>query len=78
MNMPEGKSPSDNGWDEWGKHVLWELKRLSDCYCGLQDTVNGMKNELSVLKVQAGIWGALAGAIPAALAVLYILLKEGR
>ena len=71
MDMPV----EDNGWNEWSRYVLKELTRLGDCYSGLLETVSGIRNELSVLKVQAGIWGAIAGAIPAAVAVLYIMLK---
>ena len=74
MDRPGG----DNGWDEWGKHVRMELERLSRCICTLQDTLNIMRSELAALKVQAGIWGMIAGLIPAAVAVLYILLKGGK
>ena len=37
-------SVGDNGWDEWRKYVLAEMKRIGDCYCGLQETVNDMRS----------------------------------
>ena len=95
-----------NGWNEWSRHVLAELERLSDCYEKLEVKVdNGLRDvetkaenhkkelmaeleklqlsmaaekvDLAVLKVKAGLWGALAGTVPV-LVVVIILIATGK
>jgi len=67
--------PNSNGWGEWSKHVLLELERLNRCYEDLRVDVQKIHIELAQLKVKAGLWGGVAGAIPAITAVLFILLR---
>jgi len=93
--MAGGRSPSDgsdmlpmvkNGWSEWSRHVLAELERLNDHVKGLEDKIDGMKDDwhqeivkiqvdLAMLQVKAGVWGLLAGAIPVAIMVLFEIFK---
>ena len=68
-------SDDSNGWKEWSKHVLAELKRLNECYEKLDESIQGMKIDLAMLKVKSGIWGAIAGFVPSAAALIYILLR---
>ena len=51
-------------WSVWSKHVLIELERLNKGQRDLQLSVNDIKLELTMLKVKAGVWGAISGAIP--------------
>lgn len=55
---------NNNDWDKWSKHILSELTRLADCYEGLQERVNTVREDIAGLKVKAGIWGLIGGAIP--------------
>jgi len=71
--MEEAKQ---NGWSEWGKYVLKELERLNDCYDEQGKLIQSMRVEIAMLKVKSGIWGLLAGAIPATLALIYTFLKS--
>ena len=70
----------DNGWQEWSKHVLAELKRLSDSYDKLDSKFDEQFNKLSVeiakLKVKAGVWGMLGGALPVVIGLLIWLLQS--
>lgn len=53
-----------DGWNEWEKHVLFELKRLGN---GQESTNKAMKNiavEIGMLKVKSGIWGAIGASVP--------------
>ncbi len=56
-----------DGWQEWSKFVLKELKRLGDAYENLTDKVNEelteLKTEVAMLKVKSGIWGLIGGII---------------
>lgn len=66
-----------NGWNEWSKFVLKELERLNTCYERLDEKLDNMTNEITALKLKAGVWGALAGAIPVVVAILIWLLAGG-
>lgn len=69
-------------WAEYRNLVLKELKRLEDVALQIQQDVGSIKTELAVtrneLKLKAGLWGALAAAIPSAIAVIFILMKVGK
>ena len=53
-----------NGWSEWSKYVLAELKRLDNSCACLEKDLQAANLEIAILKVKAGIWGVLGGAIP--------------
>ena len=72
--MEPGKS--DNGWNEWGKHVLSELKRFNDWNNDLAETQTKILVQVSALKVKAGIWGLIGGAIPVAIGLAIWFLKS--
>lgn len=67
-------------WSQVGELVLHELKRLNTAVekhitqeRAWQLEVN---EQLATLKVKAGIWGALSGAVPATLVLIYHALKH--
>ncbi len=72
---------TSNGWNEYSKLVLHELERLNTCreedlkaHKEFMDCVKRsfekIKIDLAVLKVKAGVWGAVGAAIPIALWVV--------
>lgn len=63
----------DNGWDEWGRHVLTELKRIGCAVEKQSEEHSELKVELARLQVKSGVWGALAGIV----VVLSVLLMKG-
>ena len=68
--MPPGE------WSEYEKLVIAELKRLNQSYEGLRENIEKLNLELTKLKIKAGIWGAIAGAIPGlSIAVLWLLTR---
>ena len=69
---PPSNDRAPNGWNEWSKFVLKELERLNSCYENLDAKVDSIKEDVVMLKVKAGLWGALGGAIPV---IAFILLK---
>ena len=63
-----------DGWQEWSKFVLKELKRLGDAYEEfpkaiqkltekVNDEITELKTEVAMLKVKSGIWGLIGGVI---------------
>lgn len=65
----------ENGWNEWSRHVLAELKRLSEGDEALKCKLSSIEVEVAKLNVKAGLWGALGGAIPVGIGLLISLLK---
>jgi len=60
----------DNGWKEWKNHVLAELGRLE----AIQTDITDIKVAIGKLKVKSGVWGAVAGAIPCAGVIVYLIM----
>ncbi len=54
---------SDDGWREYQKLVLSELRSHSDRLEKISSQIYSHGEELAQLRVKAGIWGALAGTI---------------
>ena len=76
---------SNNGWDEWGKHVLTELKRINtNCIiCSTNyhkekdhiiDLITDLRLDIGQLKVKAGIWGAVGASIPVVIGMIVGLI----
>ena len=66
-----------NGWNEWSRYVLSELKRLNRVVEDLGKEI-GRNNEITAgLRVQAGIVGLIGGALPAIVILIYFLVKGG-
>lgn len=60
-----------NGWNKWEKYVVSELSDLKEGSKGLRVVYEGLRDELQLarmeierLKVKAGIWGLIGGAVP--------------
>ena len=65
-----------NGWREWSKYVLKEMERLNACYDQQTKIINKMVIDIAMLKVKAGVWGALGGAVSVAIGIGVLLLKS--
>ena len=66
-----------NGWNEYSRLVISELKRLSS-WCKIIDEKLAQSNiEIAKLKVKAGFWGLLGGAIPVIIGIGVYLLTRG-
>ena len=77
---------NDNGWTEWRKYVLAELKRLNDGIAHnantfttqtrlLMEQIAALQVCVARLEVKAGIWGAVAGLIATGVALAAFLIK---
>lgn len=72
------------GWDAWRKHILLELERMNTAHEKQVDKIDSLiehnatvKSDIASLKVKAGLWGAVAGFIPAFVSLIYFLIKRG-
>lgn len=73
--------PDNDGWNQYAKHVLAELQRLSSSSQTHAEVLNetklefikeiqAIRIEIAMLKIKAGIWGLVAGAIPPIVIIL--------
>jgi hypothetical protein len=70
-------SPTEDDWREHRQYIVRKLDEQSAEISALHEQVTLMRIDLAMLKVRAGLWGALAGAVPAGLAILAVLTGVG-
>ncbi len=66
---------SGNGWDEWRKFVLMELRRSNKSHESADRRLDIISEDIVALKVKSGVWGLVGGMIPVALLLALWLLK---
>ncbi len=66
--------PDDDGWNEWREFVLDKLKVLESQYRGLDHKMDKLIEDVAGLKIKAGIWGLIAGAIPVVLGLAIVFI----
>ena len=73
--MAEQDPQNDDGWAEWRRHVLAELRRFNKGQDALYARVGTLEVGVGKLKVRANGWSAVSGAIAALLVLLLAYLK---
>jgi hypothetical protein len=68
--------PDNDGWNEWSRHVLKELERMNARQDRMDDRLGRIETEIATLKVQAGLWGAVAGIIPAIGVAIFHMMAQ--
>lgn len=63
-----------NGWSAYEKLVLSKLEALEQGLAETQEAVVLVRVDVATLKVKAGIWGAVAGVIPAAIGMALVVM----
>jgi hypothetical protein len=72
-------------WVQWGEEVLRRTEENADAckQCNervhkLEVAFEALKGQFREVRLKAGFWGALAGAVPAIIALVWWLLKSGK
>lgn len=55
---------------EYDKLVLFRLDALATDLSRVEDKVEALLIDMAMLKVKSGVWGAMAGLIPASVAIV--------
>jgi hypothetical protein len=63
-------TPPINGWSSYEKMVLNRLDLIERDITALDDKVTMLRIDVAQLKVKAGMWGAVAGCVPALVTAL--------
>lgn len=66
----------DNGFGEHKIYITKELQSLHRKADKQGDLLVKIQIQLATLKVKSGIWGAIAGMIPAGLTLMYFLSRN--
>lgn len=70
-------STTENGWSAYEKLVMSELSDLKGEMVELHKEVTLLRIDLATLKVKAGVWGGVAGLVPALVTGLAIFSGVG-
>lgn len=54
--------------------IVYRLDELKDDTKRIEDKVEALLIDVAMLKVKSGIWGAVAGLIPASVAVVVVVV----
>ena len=66
--------PPDESWDSYQRLVLDKLAAHGERLGCIDKKVSDLRVDLAALKIRAGLWGAIAGALPAlVVAVMWVL-----
>jgi len=64
-----------NGWSRYEEYVLRELERLGDAVERIDASMGRQESAISALKVRSGVWGFVAGLLPAIAAAIWMMLR---
>lgn len=70
--MPPQK---ENGFGEWKNYIRLSIDELKETVKTMHNELTDIKVEIAMLKVKSGVWGALAGLIPAIITFIYFWIR---
>lgn len=70
--MDEERFETLNGFNEYKRLIMTELKRASEERAELRKEVVAARLDIQTLKTQASVWGAGAGVVAGALASILL------
>jgi hypothetical protein len=82
MNPPDSLpgATTSNGWNEWSRYVLSELKRLNLVVEELRKEVatgnSDTKSAIATLNAKSGLVGFIGGMVPAIVVLIYFLVGK--
>lgn len=62
-----------NGWSAYERLVMDKLRHLEAEVAALDEKLTLVRIDVAGLKVRAGVWGAIAGMVPALITSLAVL-----
>jgi len=72
----EHTNETGNGWNEYKRLVLKQLEDLTNKTESVENKIDLLRTDVTILKVKAGIYGGIAGfVIAVAFQLLLVLLK---
>lgn len=73
--MADSMTPTPECEDCSPELVVYRLDELKQGLGELREEVMRLREDVAGLKVRSGLWGAVAGAIPAGIAIVWFLFR---
>jgi len=71
-NTKGGAMSDTNGWPEYKRQVLFQLDELTAVAKEIKKEVDALRQDVTILKVKAGLYGAAAGIIVAVISQIIL------
>ena len=71
-NTNGGDMSDTNGWPEYKRQVLFQLDELTAVAKEIKKEVDALRQDVTILKVKAGLYGAAAGIIVAVISQIIL------
>jgi len=68
--------PDGNNWLEYKKYVVDKLDGHSKNFGEIFKRLGKIEIAIAALKVKAGVWGLIGGAIPVAIIIILFLIRN--
>ena len=70
-------SIDSNGWSKYEKLVMDKLDEHDERFGNVEEKLTQIQVDIATLKVKAGVWGGVAGLIPAVIAIVMFFASKG-
>ena len=70
-------SVDSNGWSKYEKLVMDKLDEHDERFGNVEEKLTQIQVDIATLKVKAGVWGGVAGLIPAVIAIVMFFASKG-
>lgn len=67
--------PIGNNWNEYKRYVIKKLDTHSENFGEIFNRLGNIEIEIAKLKIRAGFFGLVAGAIPVAIMLAIIIIR---
>ena len=75
--MDDELMAEDNGWSKYEKLVMDKLDEHDERFGNVEEKLTQIQVDIATLKVKAGVWGGVAGLIPAVKAIVMFFASKG-
>lgn len=72
------QNDDDGAFHEYRRLILSWLEKIDNRLEHIEKRLSIMEVDLVAVRIKAGLWGAIAGAIPTAVAAFLLWLKNGQ
>ena len=66
----------ENGWAQYQKLVMEKLGDHVDKFSNIDNKLTQIQVDIATLKVQAGVWGGIAGLVPVVLGLVLFYVSK--
>jgi len=65
-----------DSWEQYQKLVMDKLSEHDEKFTSIENKLISLQVDIATLKVKAGVWGGVAGLIPAVIAIVMFFATQ--